>query len=96
MLYLQSGNVKEGRQKEYQAWVKENEGAIEKHAPKGWLYRGTYGTVFGFGRSATFGSSNRRSRRSEASPFVSATMKCAREQRASSTSQYRSTPCASA
>ncbi len=53
MLYLQSGNVKEGKQKEYQAWVKKNEGAIEKHAPKGWIYRGTFGTVFGFGRFDT-------------------------------------------
>ncbi|HEX9567922.1 MAG TPA: hypothetical protein VGA48_10080 [Thermoplasmata archaeon] len=53
MLYLQSGNIKEGRQKEYQAWVKENEGAIQKHAPKGWIYRGTFGTVFGFGRFDT-------------------------------------------
>src|SRR5690348_9572426 len=53
MLYLQSANVKEGRQKEYQAWVKKNEGTIEKHAPKGWIYRGTFGTVFGFGRYDT-------------------------------------------
>ncbi len=53
MLYMQSGNVKEGRQKEYQEWVKKNEGPIEKHAPKGWIYRGTFGTVFGFGRFDT-------------------------------------------
>lgn len=53
MLYLQSGNIKEGRQKDYQAWVKKNEGPMEKHAPKGWIYRGTFGTVFGFGRFDT-------------------------------------------
>lgn len=53
MLYVQSGNLKEGRVKEYQTWVKKNEGLMEKHAPKGWIYRGTYGTVFGFGRYDT-------------------------------------------
>jgi len=53
MLYLQSGNIKEGRQKDYQAWVKKNEGTMGKHAPKGWIYRGTFGTVFGFGRFDT-------------------------------------------
>ena len=50
MLWIQFGNVKEGRQKELQAWVKKNEGLLEKHAPPGWLYRGTFGTVLGFGR----------------------------------------------
>ena len=28
VLYLQSGNIKEGRQKDYQAWVKKNEASI--------------------------------------------------------------------
>ena len=50
MLWIQFGNVKEGRQKEFQAWTKKNEGLMEKHAPPGWSYRGTFGTVLGFGR----------------------------------------------
>ncbi len=53
MLYQVSNNVKEGRQRDYQAWVKKNEGLLEKHAPKGWMYRGTFGTVLGFGRFDT-------------------------------------------
>jgi hypothetical protein len=53
MLYQVSNNVKEGRQKEYQAWIKKNEGLLGKHAPKGWIYRGTFGTVFNFGRFDT-------------------------------------------
>ncbi|MFQ5871837.1 MAG: hypothetical protein ACE5IB_06740 [Candidatus Geothermarchaeales archaeon] len=50
MLYITSGNLKEGRGKEYQAWVKENEELMKKHAPQGWTYRGTYFYVLGFGR----------------------------------------------
>jgi len=50
MLWIQFGNVKEGRMKEFQAWTKKNEGLLEKHAPAGWSYRGTFGTVLGFGR----------------------------------------------
>lgn len=53
MLYLYSWNVKEGRQRELQAWTKKNEGLLEKHAPPGWIYRGTFGAVLGFGRRDT-------------------------------------------
>ena len=50
MLWMQSGNVKEGRMKEFQAYVKKNEDLFQKFAPRGWTYRGTYGYVLGFGR----------------------------------------------
>lgn len=50
MLWLQNGNVKDGRMEEFQQWVKKNEDAIRKYAPMGWRYRGTYATVLGFGR----------------------------------------------
>jgi hypothetical protein len=50
MLHIQSGNLKEGRAKEYQAWVSKNEGLLKEHAPPGWTYRGTYFYVLGFGR----------------------------------------------
>jgi hypothetical protein len=50
MLYMWSGNVKEGRMKDYQAWLKNNEDLLQKHAPRGWTYRGTYAYVLGFGR----------------------------------------------
>lgn len=38
---------------DFQAWVKKNEGALSKHAPPGWLYRGTFSPVFGFGTTDT-------------------------------------------
>ena len=50
MLYMQSFNVKEGQQKEFQEWIKKNEGLLRKHAPKGWTYWGTHAYVLGFGR----------------------------------------------
>jgi hypothetical protein len=50
MLHIQFGNVKEGRYSELQAWIKKNEGALAKSAPAGWTYRGTFGTVLGFGK----------------------------------------------
>lgn len=53
MLWLNFGNVKEGRQKDFQSWTKKNENMIQKHAPSGWVYRGTFGTVLGFGRYDT-------------------------------------------
>jgi len=49
MLYVTFGDIKEGRMREYQDWVKKNEGPLGKHAPRGWIYRGTWGSVFGFG-----------------------------------------------
>src|SRR5437870_6020160 len=49
MLWIQFGNVKEGRMKDFQEWTKKNEGQFEKHAPPGWAYRGTFGAVLGFG-----------------------------------------------
>jgi hypothetical protein len=51
VLYLTNFNVKEGKMLDMQAWMKKNEGAIQKSAPKGWTYRGTYAYVLGFGRS---------------------------------------------
>jgi len=33
MLWIQFGNIKEGRYKDFQAWTKKNEGLLEKHAP---------------------------------------------------------------
>ena len=53
MLWIQFGNVKEGRMKDFQDWTKKNEGQFEKHAPPGWAYRGTFGTVLGFGNYDT-------------------------------------------
>jgi hypothetical protein len=50
MLYMTSFNVKEGRGKEFQSWVKKNEDVLRKSAPRGWTYRGTYAYVLGFGR----------------------------------------------
>jgi hypothetical protein len=50
MLYLTSGDLKEGRTGEYIAWLKKNKKSIQDHAPPGWKYRGTYVSVLGFGR----------------------------------------------
>jgi len=50
MLWIQFGNVKEGRMKEFQAWTKKNENALQKHGPPGWAYRGTHAAVLGFGK----------------------------------------------
>lgn len=50
MLFLTSGNLKEGRVGEYYAWVKRNKKSMQEHAPPGWKYLGSYGTVLGFGR----------------------------------------------
>lgn len=50
MLYMWNANVKEGRTKDLQAWTKANEELFQKHAPRGWTYRGTYAYVLGFGR----------------------------------------------
>ncbi len=50
MLYMWSGDVKEGRMREMQAWIKKNEDLTQKYAPPGWTYKGTYAYVLGFGR----------------------------------------------
>jgi hypothetical protein len=50
MLYMTSGNLKEGKYGEYQAWIKKNAKLMQQHAPKGWKYKGTFGTVLGFGK----------------------------------------------
>jgi hypothetical protein len=50
VLHIQFGNVKEGKFAELQAWLKKNEAALAKHAPAGMSYRGTYGSVLGFGK----------------------------------------------
>src|SRR5207245_4679703 len=52
-LWIQFGNVKEGRMKDFHEWTKKNEGQFEKHAPPGWAYRGTFGAVLGFGNYDT-------------------------------------------
>jgi len=49
MLVIFNFNLKEGRAKKYQKWIKENEKNMAEHAPKGWKYRGTYFYVLGFG-----------------------------------------------
>ena len=49
-MWIQFGNVKEGRMRDFQEWTKKNETLFAKHAPPGWAYRGTFGTVLGFGR----------------------------------------------
>ena len=49
MLYLINFNIKEGKNQEYQKFLKDNEKALVKSAPKGWTYRGDYFYVLGFG-----------------------------------------------
>jgi len=55
MLWISYANVKEGRQKEFQEWTKKNEKLLQKYAPQGWTYRGTYAYVLGFGRFGVAG-----------------------------------------
>lgn len=50
MLWIQSFNVKEGRLKEFQKWIKDNEKDWAGRLPPDWSYRGTYFYVLGFGR----------------------------------------------
>jgi len=49
MLWISNFNVKEGKMKELQQFIKDNEATKAAHAPKGWKYRGTYLYVCGFG-----------------------------------------------
>ena len=49
MLWIMNHNVKEGRMKDYQKFVKDNEKALKEHAPKGWKFRGVHCYVLGFG-----------------------------------------------
>ncbi len=53
MLWMQSGNLKEGKWRAYQEWIQKNEDLFRKTAPTGWIYRGTYFYVLGFGRYST-------------------------------------------
>ncbi|MFQ5553057.1 MAG: hypothetical protein ACE5EW_05000, partial [Thermoplasmata archaeon] len=53
MLWIQSGNLKEGKARAWQEWVQKNDDLLKKSAPPGWTYRGTYFTVLGFGRFST-------------------------------------------
>lgn len=55
MLWMNSGNIKEGRMKDFQTWVKKNEDLLQKYAPPGFTYRGTYAYVLGFGRYGVAG-----------------------------------------
>ena len=50
MLWLNSGNLKEGRIGEYIAWVKKNKKLLQERGPKELKYRGSYISVLGFGR----------------------------------------------
>lgn len=49
MLRIINFNIKEGKQKEFQQFIKDNEATKAAHAPRGWKYMGTYFYVFGFG-----------------------------------------------
>jgi hypothetical protein len=49
MLRIYNFNIKEGKFKEFQQFIKENEATKAAHAPKGWKYMGTYYYVLGFG-----------------------------------------------
>jgi hypothetical protein len=54
MWYVMANNIKPGRYKEYQNWLKKNEKLLRERAPKSWKYLGTFGTVMGFGRYDTY------------------------------------------
>ena len=49
MLRIFNFNIKEGKMKEFQQFIKENQSTKAAHAPKGWKYKGTYCYVCGFG-----------------------------------------------
>jgi hypothetical protein len=49
MLYMINYNIREGKMKEFQAFIKKNEKAYREHAPKGWKLVGEYCYVLGFG-----------------------------------------------
>ena len=50
MLYVWSGNLKEGKEKEYKEWVlKEYIDLMKKHADPGWKFRGIYGPSMSLG-----------------------------------------------
>lgn len=49
MLYINGGNLKEGKAGELQEWVQANEGTLAETAPDGWTYRGSYFTVHNVG-----------------------------------------------
>jgi hypothetical protein len=49
MLYMINYNLKEGKMKEFQMFVKKSEKKIREHAPKGWKFLGIYYYVLGFG-----------------------------------------------
>jgi hypothetical protein len=49
LLRIINFNIKEGKFKEFQQFIKDNEATKAAHAPKGWKYIGTYFYVLGFG-----------------------------------------------
>jgi hypothetical protein len=49
MLYIANFNLKGGKLKAFQQWIKDHEKAYAEHAPKGWKYLGMYFYVCGFG-----------------------------------------------
>ena len=53
MLYVYSGNIKEGKLRAYTDWVRENSGALAKEAPNGHVLKGVFLTVLGFGEHLT-------------------------------------------
>jgi len=44
------GSLKEKQAGAYRDWEVKNRQALQRHAPPGWTYAGTYFTVFGFGK----------------------------------------------
>jgi hypothetical protein len=49
ILRIYNFNIKEGKIKEFQQFIKDNEATKAAHAPPGWKYIGTYFYVLGFG-----------------------------------------------
>ena len=50
MMYVWSGNLKEGKKKEYKEWVlKEYIDPMKKHAVPGWTFKGIYGPSMDLG-----------------------------------------------
>ena len=49
MLWISNYNIKEGRMKEFQKFVKDSEKTVREHTPKGMKFLGVYFYVLGFG-----------------------------------------------
>ena len=44
------GNLKDKQANAYREWEVKNRQALQETAPPGWIYAGTFFTVFGFGK----------------------------------------------